>query len=105
MCLIVRNRGGGWRCDAALRRPDQKAQGRERMACYVLNFQQIDQTQLALVGGKGANLGELSRIKGISVPAGYCVTTDAFRRIIAEAPSIDQRLDRLAGLTADDREA
>jgi pyruvate,water dikinase len=27
-----------------------------------LDFQEIDQTQVALVGGKGANLGELSRI-------------------------------------------
>jgi phosphoenolpyruvate synthase/pyruvate phosphate dikinase len=32
------------------------------------------------------------------VPAGFCVTTDAFRRIMAEAPSIDDRLDRLSRL-------
>ena len=38
---------------------------------YVLGFQEIDQTQVAVVGGKGANLGELSRIEGIRVPAGY----------------------------------
>ena len=72
---------------------------------YVLGFQEIDQTQVAVVGGKGANLGELSRIEGIRVPAGYCVTTDAFLRIMAEAPSIDDRLDRLSRLTPDDREA
>ena len=28
---------------------------------YVLGFQEIDQTQVACVGGKGAHLGELSR--------------------------------------------
>jgi len=57
-----------------------------------------------VVGGKGAHLGELSRIEGIRVPAGFCVTTDAFRRIMAEAPSIDDRLDRLSRLNPDDRE-
>ena len=75
------------------------------MGCYVLGFHEIDQTQVAVVGGKGANLGELSRIEGIRVPAGFCVTTDAFRRIMAEAPSIDDRLDRLSRLKPDDREA
>jgi phosphoenolpyruvate synthase/pyruvate phosphate dikinase len=72
---------------------------------YVLDFREIDQTQVALVGGKGANLGELSRIEGIRVPPGFCVTTDAFRRIMADAPSIGQWLDRLSSLDPDDREA
>ncbi|HEV3281370.1 MAG TPA: rifamycin-inactivating phosphotransferase [Acidimicrobiales bacterium] len=71
----------------------------------VLGFLDIDQTQVALVGGKGAHLGELSRIDGIRVPAGFCVTTDALRRIMAGAPSIDDRLDRLSRLNADDVEA
>src|SRR5437016_8677153 len=74
------------------------------MGSYVLGFQEIDQTQVAIVGGKGAHLGELSRIEGIRVPAGFCVTTDAFRRIMAEAPSIDEPLDRLSRLNPDDRE-
>src|SRR5438874_740372 len=72
------------------------------MGSYVLGFQEIDQTQVAVVGGKGAHLGELSRIEGIRVPAGFCVTTDAFRRIMTEAPSIDERLDRLSRLNPDD---
>src|SRR5437667_11476858 len=75
------------------------------MGCYVLGFQEIDQTQVAVVGGKGAHLGGLSRIDGIRVPAGFCVMSDAFRRIMAEAPSIDERLDRLSRLNPDDREA
>ena len=74
------------------------------MGKYVLDFQEIDQTQVAVVGGKGAHLGELARIAGIRVPAGFCVTTDAFHRIMAEAPSIDDRLDRLSRLNPDDRE-
>ena len=75
------------------------------MGSYVLGLQEIDQTQVAVVGGKGAHLGELSRIEGIRVPAGFCVTTDAFRRIMEDAPSIGDRLDRLSRLNPDDREA
>src|SRR5215212_1925564 len=75
------------------------------MGCYVLGFQEIDQMQIAVVGGKGAHLGELTRIEGIRVPAGFCVTTNAFRRIMTETPSIDDRLDRLSRLKPDDREA
>ena len=83
---------GVWRCPS-----------RPTATCWIL--QEIDQTQVAVVGGKGAHLGELSRIDGIRVPAGFCVTTDAFRRIMADAPSIDDRLDRLSRLNPDDREA
>ncbi|MEW1748465.1 rifamycin-inactivating phosphotransferase [Streptomyces angustmyceticus] len=72
---------------------------------YVRDLQEVDETQLAAVGGKGAHLGGLSRIDGIRVPAGFCVTTDAFRRIMAQAPSIDDRLDQLSRLDPDDREA
>jgi len=72
---------------------------------YVLDFQEIDQTQVALAGGKGANLGELSRIDGLRVPSGFCVTTDAFQRIMADAPGLGDRLDRLSRLAPDDREA
>jgi pyruvate,water dikinase len=79
--------------------------GRERMERYVLDFADIDQTQLALVGGKGANLGELSRVEGIRVPAGFCVTTRAFQRIVAQATSIDAALARLARLAPDDHDA
>ena len=75
------------------------------MGSYVLSFDEIDRMQVAVVGGKGAHLGELSHIDGIRVPPGFCVTTDAFRRITAGAPSIDERLDALARLDPDDREA
>ncbi|GAB3179015.1 pyruvate,water dikinase [Micromonospora palomenae] len=72
---------------------------------YVLDLQEVDETQVAVVGGKAAHLGGLSRIEGIRVPAGFCVTTAGFRRITAEAPSIDDRLDQLSRLNPDDREA
>ena len=72
---------------------------------YVLDLQEVDETQVAVVGGKAAHLGGLSRIEGIRVPAGFCVTTAAFRRNMAAAPSIDDRLDQLSRLNPDDREA
>ena len=55
---------------------------------YVLGLEEIDKTQVALAGGKGAHLGELSRIEGIRVPPGFCVTTDAFRRVMTTVPRI-----------------
>ncbi|QIY67163.1 rifamycin-inactivating phosphotransferase [Streptomyces sp. RPA4-2] len=72
---------------------------------YVWDLQEVDGMPVAAVGGKGAHLGGLSRIEGIRVPAGFCVTTDAFRRIMADVPSIDERLDRLSRSDPDDREA
>jgi rifampicin phosphotransferase len=75
------------------------------MGCYVLGLQEIEQRQVAAVGGKGAHLGALCRIEGVRVPAGFCVTTDAFQRILGNAPSIGARLDRLSRLAPDDRDA
>ncbi|GGS45473.1 rifamycin-inactivating phosphotransferase [Actinokineospora fastidiosa] len=74
------------------------------MSSYVLGLQEIDRTQVSVVGGKGAHLGELSRIEGVRVPAGFCVTTDAFRRVMADTPSIGEQVEHLAGLGPDDRE-
>ncbi|WP_329224528.1 rifamycin-inactivating phosphotransferase [Streptomyces canus] len=72
---------------------------------YVLDLQEIDESQIAVVGGKGAHLGALSRIEGIRVPAGFCVTTDAFRRVVAHTPLIDDQLEQLSRVHADDQEA
>jgi pyruvate,water dikinase len=86
-------------------RVDQvNSEGGERVA-YVLDFQEIDRTHVPVVGRKGALLGELSRLKGIHVPPGLCVTTAAFERILAGVPSIDDRLDALSRLEPEDGEA
>jgi rifampicin phosphotransferase len=73
------------------------------MSSYVLRLQDIDKTQIMTAGGKGANLGEISKIEGIRVPDGFCISTEAFRRILRETPSIDELLDQLSFLTLDDR--
>ncbi|MEU4798351.1 rifamycin-inactivating phosphotransferase [Streptomyces sp. NPDC023327] len=75
---------------------------------HVLDLQEVDETQIALVGGKGAQLGGLSRIDGVRVPAGFCVTTDAFRQVMARIPFVGEQLEQLSRLDAeapDDREA
>lgn len=74
------------------------------MKSYVLRFKEIDKHQLMVVGGKGANLGELSRIDGIRVPEGFCVTTESYKRIIGETSELNALLDQLSLLKADDRE-
>jgi pyruvate,water dikinase len=68
------------------------SEGRAVTEQYVVGLDEVDETQVALVGGKGAQLGALSRIDGVQVPAGFCVTTAAFRRIVEQA-SIDDQLD------------
>jgi len=70
---------------------------------YILGFDEIDKTSLAIVGGKGANLGELRRVEGIHVPDGFCISTEAFKRIVREAPSVTKLLDQLSLLKAEDR--
>ncbi|MER7886002.1 rifamycin-inactivating phosphotransferase [Streptomyces fimicarius] len=72
---------------------------------YVVDLREVDETQVAVVGGKGAHLGGLSRIEGAHVPGGVCVTTDAFRRVMAQAPALDGLLDELSRVDPEDREA
>ncbi|MEU8390769.1 rifamycin-inactivating phosphotransferase [Micromonospora sp. NPDC048843] len=71
----------------------------------LLDLREVDETQVSVVGGKAAHLGALSRIDDIRVPGGFCVTTAAFRRIMAQTPAINDRLDQLSRLSPDDREA
>ena len=45
---------------------------------FIKHFSEIDDAALPRVGGKGLNLGKLTRA-GFSVPNGFCVTADAYR--------------------------
>ncbi|HTK08311.1 MAG TPA: phosphoenolpyruvate synthase [Ktedonobacteraceae bacterium] len=74
------------------------------MSSFVPGFRDIDRTKLMVVGGKGANLGELSRIEGIHVPDGFCLSTEAFQRSIGETSSIHELLDQLSLLKVEDRD-
>ncbi|TNE85267.1 MAG: phosphoenolpyruvate synthase [Deltaproteobacteria bacterium] len=68
------------------------------MPSLVLPFAEIALSDLPVVGGKGANLGELAAA-GFPVPPGYCVTTEAFRQFLAGAP--DDVLAALDGVPAE----
>jgi pyruvate,water dikinase len=74
------------------------------MSSFVLCFQDIDKTKLTVVEGKGANLGELSKIEGIHVPDGFCISTEAFKRIIGETSSVNELLDQLSLLKVEDQD-
>ncbi|WP_100489181.1 phosphoenolpyruvate synthase [Sporolactobacillus pectinivorans] len=74
------------------------------MSSYVLGFKDIDKTKLMAVGGKGANLGELCKIEGIRVPDGFCISTEAFKKIIGETPALNELLDQLSLLKVEDRD-
>ncbi|CQR72622.1 Phosphoenolpyruvate synthase [Sporomusa ovata DSM 2662] len=73
------------------------------MSYFVIGFHDIDKTKFMVVGGKGANLGELSKIEGIRVPDGFCISTEAFKRILGETSSINELLDQLSLLKVEDR--
>jgi len=75
-----------------------------KKAAYVLSFQELDSSKLILAGGKGANLGELSRIEGIMVPEGFCVTTEAYKKVTGNSRELNSLLDELTRLKADERE-
>jgi rifampicin phosphotransferase len=68
-----------------------------------LVFRTLTKQNSWLLGGKGANLGELSKIEGIRVPDGFCISTKAFKRIIGETSSINGLLDKLSLLKVGDR--
>jgi rifampicin phosphotransferase len=74
------------------------------MSSLVMGFQEIEKTQFLLVGGKGINLGELSNIQGIQVPAGFCITTVGYRKALEQNETFQALLDQLTVLKIEDRD-
>jgi len=71
---------------------------------YVRWFEELGRDDVAEVGGKGANLGEMTRA-GLPVPPGFVVTVAAFHRF-REATGLDREVERrLADLDVDDPDA
>ncbi|KXY07850.1 phosphoenolpyruvate synthase [Bacillus sp. FSL K6-0067] len=73
------------------------------MSSFVLDFQEIENTQLSLVGGKGLNLGELSSVQGIQVPEGFCVTTVGYEKAIEQNEDLQTLLQQLTKLKKEER--
>jgi pyruvate,water dikinase len=78
--------------------------GGKEMKPYVLEFREIDKTQLLLAGGKGSNLGELSKIHGIQVPEGFCVTTEGYQKALEQNEAFYALVDQLSLLKVEDRD-
>jgi rifampicin phosphotransferase len=74
------------------------------MSPFVFSFQEMEQTQLSLVGGKGLNLGKLSKIEGIRVPEGFCVTKKGFKQSIEQIETYQTLLNKLTPLKVADRD-
>ncbi|SFQ25270.1 phosphoenolpyruvate synthase [Parafilimonas terrae] len=72
------------------------------MNSFVLKLKDIDKTKLHIAGGKAANLGELFKIETILVPDGFCISTEAFKKII-EISKADKLLHQLSLLKKEDR--
>lgn len=72
------------------------------MKKYILGFHGIDKMGQMEVGGKGFNLGELSKIHGIQVPEGFCVTTAVYQKALEHNEAFHALLDQLTMLNAED---
>ncbi|GCE09342.1 PEP/pyruvate-binding domain-containing protein [Dictyobacter aurantiacus] len=62
---------------------EQKDQQHPSSPDYVLPLSALNRDMLALVGGKAANLGELTSAQ-LLVPPGFCVTTIAYAQVAEE---------------------
>ncbi len=70
---------------------------------FILTFQQIGANDVSIVGGKGANLGEMTRA-GLPVPPGFCVAAEAYRAFIRDSGAGETIRQILADAHIDDPE-
>jgi len=68
---------------------------------FTLPFSQISAKDLILVGGKGANLGEMTQ-GGLPVPDGFCLTTSAFKAFMADFAGAHDMYAQLTSIQTDD---
>jgi len=60
---------------------------------YIKWFNEVDKNDISLVGGKGANLGELTK-NDIDVPPGFCITSIAYKKFIKSA-GIEEKMNEI----------
>lgn len=71
---------------------------------FVVWFNEVDREDIGTVGGKGANLGEMTKA-GFPVPNGFIVTAQAYFHFLDEAHLRDDLSDLLHGLDVSDSKA
>ena len=64
-------------------------------------FEEIGKADIPIAGGKGANLGELTRSQ-VPVPPGFVVTANAYFRFLEEAKLTDEIRGSLENLDTGD---
>jgi pyruvate,water dikinase len=64
-------------------------------------FRELSRQDVAIAGGKGANLGEMSQA-GLPVPPGFVVTADAYQAFLGQANLAQRMQAELAGLDVED---
>ena len=82
----------------------------ERATKYVYDFAEGDKDQRDLLGGKGANLAEMTNL-GLPVPPGFTISTDACRAYLERGDlpdgldaEVSEHLDALDGPPLTDEE-
>src|SRR5271163_2224719 len=77
------------------------------MKPYIIPFEKLRNTDVELVGGKNASIGEMISglaMLGVSVPGGFATTAHAYRDFLAQ-DGLDERIRKLlASLDVDDVE-
>jgi pyruvate,water dikinase len=74
---------------------------------FVKWFEEFGAKDVALVGGKNASLGEMTRNlgkKGVNIPPGFAITAEAYRYVVEKAGISQKIKDTLAGLDTHDME-
>jgi len=69
---------------------------------FVLPFSQVTRHMVDQVGGKSANLGEVSGKLGLPVPDGFAITTAAFGALLRESDLAEEIAKRIMELDPDD---
>ncbi len=73
---------------------EKKGDSKEnKLPDFIKWFSELDKTSGNLVGGKGANLGEIYQLK-ISVPPGFAITAQAYNYFINQA-QLDEKIKEL----------
>ena len=71
------------------------------MLPLVVDFKKIDKHDISLVGGKGANLGEMANA-GFPVPPGFAVTVPAYELFLKENAIAEHIYDILKPVDVED---
>ncbi len=74
-----------------------KKEGVAEGAKLVVTLEELRSSDIAVAGGKNANLGELASI-GMPVPAGFVVTAQAYQRFLNET-GLDKKIENLLATT------